>query len=138
MLGRTGEQVMVLLKLVHNTKGKVIYPVQVRHTVNVELTQFADSTQQDPHEFLMAILQFCRMQLPRYQRSVSSVRQCKSCKYQSIRKEVFSCTEVPVPEIGIGSLENSLERWLAADEAQDWKCTSCNQRRSPRSPMSGH
>ena len=34
---------------------------------------------------------------------------------------------VPVSERGIASLENCLERWLAANEFQDWKCTSCSQ-----------
>ena len=38
------EQVVALLKLVHNTEGKLIYPVQVRHAVKVELPQFADNT----------------------------------------------------------------------------------------------
>ena len=66
--------------------------------------------------------------LPRYQGSVSSaVLQCKSCKYQSIKKEVFSCIEVPVSERGVASLENCLERWLVALEVQDCKCTSCSQ-----------
>ena len=72
----------------------------------------------------MAIL---LVQLPRYQGCVSSVLQCKSCKYQSIKKEVFSCIEVPVPERGVANLDNCLERWLAADEVQDWKCTGCSQ-----------
>ena len=67
------------------------------------------------------------LQSPRYQGSVSSILQCKSCKYQPIKKEVCSCIEVPVPERGVASLENSLERWLAEDEVQDWKCTSCRQ-----------
>ena len=74
----------------------------------VELPQFADNKQQDAHEFLMAILPV--LQLPRYQGSVSSVVQCKSWKYQSIKKEAFSCIEVPVPERGVASLENCLER----------------------------
>ena len=100
----------------HSTEGKVIYPVQVRYTVKVELTQFFDNTQQDAHEFLVAI-----------SNGVSSVLQCKSCKYQSIKKEVLSWIEVPVPEIGVASLENCLERWLAADEVPDWKCASCSQ-----------
>ena len=30
-------------------------------------------------------------------------------------------------ERGIASLENCLERWLAANELQDWKCTCCSQ-----------
>ena len=43
--GRTlQEQVGALLKSVHNTEGKVIYPVQVRHVVKIELPQFSDST----------------------------------------------------------------------------------------------
>ena len=87
---------LALLKLVHNTEGKVIHPIQARHAVKVELPQFADNTQQDTHELLMTILPV--LQLPRYQGSVSSFLQCKSCKYQSIKKEVFSCIEVPVPE----------------------------------------
>ena len=119
---------LALLKLVHNTEGKLIHPVQARHAVKVELPQFADNTQQDAHEFLMPILPM--LQLPRYQGSASSVLQCKNCKYHSIKKEVFSCIEVPVLERGIASLENCLERWLAADEVQDWKCTSCSQRGS--------
>ena len=45
-------------------------------------------------------------------------------------KKVFTCIEVSSPERGAASLENCLERWLAADEVQDWKCTSCNQRAS--------
>ena len=90
-----------------------------------ELPQFADNTQQDAHEFLMAILPV--LQLPRYQGSVSSVLPCKSCKCQSIKKEVFSCIEVSVRERGVANLENCLERSLAADEVQDWKCTSCSQ-----------
>ena len=90
------EQMLALLKLVHKTEGKVIHTVQVRHAVNVELPQFTDNTQQDAHEFLMAILPV--LQLPRYQGSVLSVLQCKSCKYQSIKKEVFSCFETPVAE----------------------------------------
>ena len=32
-----------------------------------------------------------------------------------------------MPERGVASLENCLQRWLAADEVQDWKCTSCSQ-----------
>ena len=103
--------------------------MQVRHAVKVELPQFADNTQQDAREFLMAILPV--LQLPRYQGSVSSVLQCKSCKYQSIKTlPVFSCIEVQVPEIGAASLENCLQRWLAPDKVQDWKCTSCSQRGS--------
>ena len=78
------EHVVALLKLVHNTDRKVIYPVQVRHDVKAELPQFADNTQQDAHEFLIAILPV--LQLPRYQGSVLSVLQCKSCKYQYIKK----------------------------------------------------
>ena len=38
------EQVLALLKLVHNTEGNVIYPVQARHAIKVELPQFADNT----------------------------------------------------------------------------------------------
>ena len=106
------EQMLALLKLVHKTEGKVIHTVQARHAVNVELPQFADNTQQDAHEFLIAILPV--LQLPRYQGSVLSVLQCKSCKYQSIKKKVFSCFEAPVAERGVTSLENCLERWLAA------------------------
>ena len=52
------------LAKVHNTEGKVIYPVQVRHAVKVELPQFADNSQQDTHEFLREILPV--LQLPRY------------------------------------------------------------------------
>ena len=70
------------------------------------------------------------LQLPRYQGSVSSVLQCKSCKYQFIKKEVFSYIEIPVPEIDLASLRNSLEKWLAAEEVQDWKCRSCSQSES--------
>ena len=85
-----------------------MYLVQARHATKVELAQFADNTQQDAHRFLMAILPV--LQLPRYQESVSSVLQCKSYKYQSIKKEVFGCVEVPVPERGVGNLKNCLER----------------------------
>ena len=116
---------LTLLKLVHNTEGKVIHPMQARHTVKVELPQFADNMQQDLHEFLIANLPV--LPLPRYQESISSVLQCKSYKYQSIKKEVFSCIEVPVPERGVASLENCLDRWLTVDEVQDWKCTSCSK-----------
>ena len=49
------EQVLALLKLVHNTEGKVILPVQARHDVKIELPQSADNTK-DAHEFLMVIL----------------------------------------------------------------------------------
>ena len=55
---------MALLKLVRNTEGNVIHSVQARHTVKVELPQFADNTQQNAHEFLIAILPV--LQLPRY------------------------------------------------------------------------
>ena len=41
-----------------------MHPVQARHAVKVELPQFANNTQQDVHEFLMAILPV--LQLPRY------------------------------------------------------------------------
>ena len=108
---------LALLKLVHNTERNVIHPVQARHAGKIELPQFADNTQQDAHEFLMAILPV--LQLPRYRGSVSSVLQCKIRKYQSIKKEVFSCIEVPVPERRGASLENCLERWLAKSEVQD-------------------
>ena len=50
------EQVLALLKLVYNTEGKVIHPVQAIHAVKVALPQFAENSQQDAHEFLMAIL----------------------------------------------------------------------------------
>ena len=110
---------LALLKLVHNTERNVIHPVQARHADKIELPQFAGNTQQDAHEFLMAILPV--LQLPRYQGSVSSVLQCKNCKYQSIKKEVVSCIEVPVPERGVACLENYLKRWLAADIVQDCK-----------------
>ena len=119
---------MALLKLVHNTEGKVMHPVQPRHAVKVELPQFADNTQRNAHEFLMA--NFPVLQLPRYQGSVSSVLQCKSCVNTSLSRKRKSCTEVPVPERGVASLETCLQRWLAADEFQDWKCTSCSQRGS--------
>ena len=97
------EQVLALLKLVHNAEGKVTHPVQARHAVKVELPQFADNTQQDAREFLMAVLPM--LELPRHQGSVSSVLHCESCKYQSIKKEVLSCMEFPVPERGLASLE---------------------------------
>ena len=32
-----------------------------------------------------------------------------------------------MPERGVANLDNCLERWLAADEVQDWKCTGCSQ-----------
>ena len=56
----------------------------------------------------MAILPV--LQLPRYQGSVSSVLHCKSCKYQSIKKEFFGHIEVPVLGRGVASLRNCLER----------------------------
>ena len=84
----------VLLTLVHNTEGKVIHPVQANHAVKVELPQFADKTQQDSLEFLMTFLPV--LQLPRYQGSVLSILQCKSRKYQSVKK-VFKCIEVLMP-----------------------------------------
>ena len=82
---------MALLKLVNNAEGKVIHPVQARHAVKIELPQFADNTRQDAHEFLMAIISV--LPLPRHQGSVSSVLQCKSCKYQYIKKDVLSAIE---------------------------------------------
>ena len=85
----------VLLTLVHNTEGKVIHPVQANHAVKVELPQFTDKTQQDALEFLMTFLPV--LQLPRYQGSVLSILQCKSCKYQSVKK-VFKCIEVLMPK----------------------------------------
>ena len=100
----------------YRRKGDTVQP---RHAVKVELPQFADNTQRNAHEFLMA--NFPVLQLPRYQGSVSSVLQCKNCKYQSIKKEVVSCIEVPVPERGVACLENYLKRWLAADIVQDYK-----------------
>ena len=86
---------MSLLILVHNTEGKLIHPVQTNHAVKVELPQFADNTQQDALEFLMTFPPV--LQLPGYQGSVSSILQCKSCKYQSVKK-VVKCIEVPMPE----------------------------------------
>ena len=86
------ELVFALLKVVHNTEGKVIHPGQARHTVKVELPQFADGLQQDAHAFIMAILP--ALQLPRYQGSVSSKLQCKNCKYQFVKRNVFRCIEV--------------------------------------------
>ena len=80
------EQVLVLLKLVHNTEGKVIHTVQARHAVKDEFPQFAGNIQQDAHEFLMAIPPV--LQLPRCHGSVSSVLQCKNCKYQSNKKSL--------------------------------------------------
>ena len=35
-----------------------------------------------------------------------------------------------MPEIDVTSLKKCLEKWLAADEVQDWKCRSCSQRGS--------
>ena len=32
-----------------------------------------------------------------------------------------------MPKKDVASLEKSLERWLAADKVQDWKCTSCSK-----------
>ena len=93
---------MALLKLVHNAEGKMIQPVQARHALKVELPQFADKAQKAAHECLMSILPV--LQLPRYQWSVLSILQCKSSKYQSMKKEVLSCIEVLVPERGVASL----------------------------------
>ena len=70
----------------HNTEQKVIHPVQARYAVKVAFPQFSDNTQQDAHEFLMAILPL--LQLSRYQESVSLVLQCKSGKYQSIERSI--------------------------------------------------
>ena len=54
--------------------------------------------------------------------------QCKSCKRQSAKRYVFSCIEVPVPQReGIANLENCLKKWLAQDEVQVWRSTSCSQ-----------
>ena len=117
-----------MLKLVHNTEEIVIHPVQARYAVKFEFPQFADNIQQDTHEFSMTILPVPR--LPRYQGCVSSILQCKICKYQSIKKQVFACIEVLVPERGVASLGNCLESWLGEDDVQDWKCTSCSQRGS--------
>ena len=72
------ERLLVLLKLIHYIEGKLIYPVQTRHDVKVELPQFTDNTQQDAQEFLMAILPV--ILLTRYQGNVSSVLQCKKFK----------------------------------------------------------
>ena len=119
------EQVLALLKLLHNTKGKVIHPVQARQTVKLSFHNLL-ITEQYAHDLLTAILPL--LQLPKYQGSVSSILQCESCKYHSIKKEVFSCIEVPVPEReGVASLENCLDRWSAEYKVQDLKCTSCSQ-----------
>ena len=64
------EQVLALLKSVHNTEGKMIHPVQARNAVKVELPQFADNTQQVSHKFLITTLPL--LQLPRYQDFISS------------------------------------------------------------------
>lgn len=42
-----------------------------------------------------------------------------------MKKDAFSCSEVPVPEREDEvSLENCSERWSAKDEVQNWKCKS--------------
>ena len=47
---------------------------------------------------------------------------------QSVKKEMFSCTDVPVEERqGVTSLESYLEIWLAEEHVHYWKCTSCCQ-----------
>ena len=47
---------------------------------------------------------------------------------QSVKKEMFSCIDVPVAERqGVTSLESYLEIWLAEKHVQYWKCTSCCQ-----------
>ena len=83
----------LVTKLVHNTEGKTIHPVQARHVVKVELPQFADKTQQHAHEFLMAILP--ALQLSRYQGSVSSALQFKVVNTSLSRKSLavlrFQC-----------------------------------------------
>ena len=84
--GNLQEQVLVLLKLVHDTERKVIHTVQAGHAVKDEFPQFAGNIQQDSHELLMAIPPV--LQLPRCQGSVSSVLQCKNCKYQSNKKSL--------------------------------------------------
>ena len=45
-----------------------------------------------------------------------------------LKKDAFSCIDAPVAEReGVTSLESSLERWLAEEHVQYWKCTSCCQ-----------
>ena len=47
---------------------------------------------------------------------------------QYVKKEMFSCIDVPVTERqGVTSLESYLEIWLAEEHVQYWKCTSCCQ-----------
>lgn len=47
---------------------------------------------------------------------------------QYVKKEMFSCIDVPVAERqGVTSLESYLEIWLAEEHVQYWKCTSCCQ-----------
>ena len=93
---------LALLKLVDNIEGKMIYPVHARHAFKIESPQFADNMQ-------IILNGSSSSAAVRYQGSVSSVLECKSCKYQSIKREVFSCIEVLVPERSISSLENCLE-----------------------------
>ena len=38
-------------KVIHNTERKVMHPAQTRHVIKVELSQFADNTQQEAHRF---------------------------------------------------------------------------------------
>ena len=92
-----------MLKLVDNTEGKMIYPVHARHAFKIESPQFADNMQiiLNGSSSSAAVIKISG--------SVSSVLECKSCKYQSIKREVFSCIEVLVPERSISSLENCLE-----------------------------
>ena len=45
-----------------------------------------------------------------------------------LKKDAFSCIDATVAEReGVTSLESSLERWLAEEHVQYWKCTSCCQ-----------
>ena len=45
-----------------------------------------------------------------------------------LKKDAFSCIDAPVAEReGVTSLESCLERWLAEEHVQYWKCTSCCQ-----------
>ena len=120
--GVVKEQITALLKVIYNTKGQAINPWQARNAIKSELPQFANNNQQDAHEFLMAIIP--SLVLPNYQGKVTSVLKC-SCGCQSSKPEMFACIEVPVLETNQVKLEECIEKWLAEEEVEEWKCPSC-------------
>ena len=123
--GVVKEHVTALLKVINNTEGQAIFPSQARNAIKSELPQFADSNQQDAHEFLMAIIP--RLALLKYQGRVVSLLKCR-CSYQSTKYELFTCIEVPVLEReNQVSLEDCIQKWLAAEKVEEWNCPSCKK-----------